>query len=200
MNCKEVKELLPDFVRRTLSDDERQLVSEHTSFCPACRREVEDLAGLMSRLSSRVVESPPVGYWNTVLPRIHERLDGRESRAWLPDLLKPVLPVSVAVMLIAIGLSIHPLTAVKDSQEVHALVHQLTSDELSQLDEEDEVSADDEGAEMQSTDTDVLRSMALDGDNIDYYSEFDPDIGTGSVSDQDADELVTRLAHEDIIN
>lgn len=48
MTHNEIKELLPWYAKRTLAEDENNLIARHLRSCPDCERELEDIGMLLS--------------------------------------------------------------------------------------------------------------------------------------------------------
>lgn len=200
MNCRDIKYCLPDFVRGKSPEDEAPFITEHLTACESCSHEADELSAFVGDLSVRAVAVPADAYWLSVLPRLHERLEKRRSMKLLPGSIRLILPLSVAVMLVVILTSRHPLNKALEGQEIHTLVHELPAAELDQLAQRDEVNDAYEasdilspGAEVQPADKDMLKILMLEEGQSDYYSVIDADINDGPVADEDADELITRL-------
>ncbi len=207
MNCRKVKYCLPDYVRDQSSEAEATIVRDHLATCEKCRREAEELSALLSGLSRQSVPPPSYSYWNSLLPRIHERLDARRSERMLPESIRLLLPSSVALMLIVVALNVRPMKTVVESQDIHALVHQLAAEELNQVAQQDEVEEAYQASvvlavpvDILPSDKEVVKAFLLEGETFDFPYELDPEFTVGSVSEDVADEIVNKLEHEQAVN
>lgn len=207
MKCRAIRYCLPEYVQGKAPEDEARAVSDHLALCGRCRSEAEELTSLISSIPRQTVRVPPAPYWASVLPRIHDRLDARISLNVLPESFRLLLPVSVAMVLIVAALNVRPMKSVVESQEIHALVHQLPAEELNQVAQQDEVDEAYQASavfavpgDVQPSDKEVVKAYMLEGESIDFSSELDPEFNIGSVSDEIVDELMTKLEHEQAMN
>ena len=80
MNCNEIQYQLPDYLAGKLSGEEQTFVSEHIASCRSCRMEAEHLAALIVEIKRAAPWAPPRAYFDSLLPRIHQRIDEKTDR------------------------------------------------------------------------------------------------------------------------
>ena len=71
MDCKTIKEHLPDYVEGTLNDKERALVEKHIWDCDNCSAELEELKAYFKEMKVLEPVSPPADF----LAQVRSRLD-----------------------------------------------------------------------------------------------------------------------------
>ncbi|MEJ2183836.1 MAG: DUF2275 domain-containing protein [Nitrospirota bacterium] len=105
MNCNDIRNRLSDYLDGEASAEERKAVEEHIEGCPACRRELSELARTLTHLRSLSEVEPPPFFTQRVMRRVTE--EAEPKRKILRMLFFPLhvkLPVeAVAVALVAIA-------------------------------------------------------------------------------------------------
>lgn len=104
MRIEHAKYLLPDYSIGKLDQAEQTLVSEHLQACDVCRADLDEIRGILAQLKTSDVVKPSNSYFSSLVPRIRQRLEGKQSSSWLgnPFTTKLVLPFSVAVLAIVL--------------------------------------------------------------------------------------------------
>jgi hypothetical protein len=120
MTCDEARALAAEVALGLVTGPERAEVLAHLDACVACRREVEELAGVSDRVVLFAPSAePPAGFEVRVLERIDDASHGaaaaagtarRRSRRWL---------VPVAAALVAIAATVGIVAANADRDETH---------------------------------------------------------------------------------
>lgn len=96
MKCREIRLSIPDYVRGTIDAPSRDRIDEHLGTCVRCSAETREMKNIMERLGT-LREIPPSDlYWNTIVPRLHERMRGRSPHA---SVLGNIIPVALTVSL-----------------------------------------------------------------------------------------------------
>lgn len=120
-NIEEIKLLIPDYVTGSLDENEKRIVEEALKNSDELRAIHSSAVNAFTFMKSVKYEQPPANYFNTLIPKIHERIEAKEDSAWLKNPLgviwKIVLPVA-AIVLIFVA-----YTIIKNSNE------QITKDE-----------------------------------------------------------------------
>ncbi len=135
-DCREIKNLLPDFLSNRADVEEQKAVQEHIDTCVSCRQEALVLKETFQALEGSETSIPSVSYWTNFLPRLHERLGEigttrQESVPWVSKFLVPAAGLVVAVFLIA---RIEIVPGSKGSlSEVRKLVEQMDTTEFQRL-------------------------------------------------------------------
>ena len=92
--CDEVRELLPELAAGVASGESRARAVAHLAGCADCRRELEEVAGVVDGLLHIAPEhEPPTGFEARVLAAIQPRRAGRRLRG--------ALLIAAAVVLVA---------------------------------------------------------------------------------------------------
>jgi anti-sigma factor RsiW len=101
-NCKEIQEFFSEYLDQALDEEKSQLVKEHISSCPTCRKDLEQLRKMSELLSGLGKKQPPPDF----LEMLYRRIESRKSLdKFLRDLLKsPNLKVPVALCLVGLFL------------------------------------------------------------------------------------------------
>lgn len=128
MDCEHIKELLLGYIDNEISDNERMLVDDHLSSCPACAMELEALAATESKLRQAYQEvtagvSPSAGAWQMIKNKVEAKQSTGERDAdriglrwgWLFNWRHPVWRTAVAgaamlSFMIVFAINIAPVT------------------------------------------------------------------------------------------
>ena len=121
MNCKETKNLLPDFIQGNLDEGGKHQIQQHLSVCPACRTEFETLGDIWSKLELLPEEQPGdnlrpkfyamVSSYKAGLSQSGQKTSLSESvlswtTGWWPR--KPAFQFGFAMLFFIIGLVLGP--------------------------------------------------------------------------------------------
>ena len=127
MHTKHVNIVLPDYVRGILDAEDTKHVEEHLKHCQACQANLADVKQVFGAVENTAPGHVEKAYFNSLLPRIHERLEKGRRFAWSgsPVLNKLALPLGAAVVVAVLlwhvpflqnsGATTDPLLAVVDS-------------------------------------------------------------------------------------
>jgi hypothetical protein len=74
MDCNEVRESLSPYYDGALPDDDRAVVAEHLSQCPACEVELESFRRLSALVHSVAPAPPPDDRWSELARRLEENM------------------------------------------------------------------------------------------------------------------------------
>jgi len=95
--CEEIRALAPELALGTAAGDDRARALEHLAGCGACRRHVEELAGVADELLLLVpAEEPPAGFESRVLGELEPRPERRRSRVLVPALAAIAAAIAAA--------------------------------------------------------------------------------------------------------
>ena len=67
MECRQVRERIPDFLDDTLERAVRERFTDHLSSCETCKAEVRSLQAFITRLDTLPLEPPPSGTKSVVM-------------------------------------------------------------------------------------------------------------------------------------
>jgi len=107
MNCPEVQHLIPDFLLGETDDDQARGLQDHARGCDACRRELEHLGFLWSKLGVIPEEQPGPGLREGFYAMLESRLAPGPKRVSLGDWVRGWWPRRPALQLgLALGLAV----------------------------------------------------------------------------------------------
>ncbi len=105
LNIEEIQLMIPDYISGGLSESERILVESAISESAELKKFYYEMNETFSFVSSVKFTEPAPQYWNSLLPRIHEKIESRETKGFSWDKVSAVWKVLVpiaAVILIAL--------------------------------------------------------------------------------------------------
>lgn len=104
-NTEEIMMLIPDYITVNISSSDKALVEKALSESAELTELYMDMKSSVGFIDSVKQEEPAPQYWNTLLPRIHEKIEERQNKgfSWekLSVVWKVLVPVA-AVILIAL--------------------------------------------------------------------------------------------------
>lgn len=105
LNTEDVKFMIPDYISGQLNDTEKAMVEEAIKESAEVRGFYDEMKYTFDFVSTIGFEEPAPGYWNSLLPRIHDKIDSRESKgfSWdkIASMWKVLVPIA-AIILIAL--------------------------------------------------------------------------------------------------
>ena len=105
LNIEEIQLMIPDYISGELSDEEKALVEGAMKESAELRQFYSEMKETFNFVGSVKFTEPAPQYWNSLLPRIHEKIESRESKAFSWDKVSAIWKVLVpiaAVILIAL--------------------------------------------------------------------------------------------------
>ncbi|MBI3579511.1 MAG: zf-HC2 domain-containing protein [Ignavibacteriales bacterium] len=133
MHTEHINYLLPDYLTGRLEPDLLRGVEAHLNECKECVSEMANLRKVLGKVSQDKPYIPSTVYFSTLLPRIRQRLDGKQKRSlWAhPVFVRIVSPLAVAVLAIVM-LSRVPFPAERQDP-LKSIVADVSTDELEQV-------------------------------------------------------------------
>ena len=100
-NIQQIEEMLPDFISGTLNESDRMKVEKALAEYPQLNSIYLDYKKTFEFVSSVKFQEPPAQYWNSLLPRIHEKIDRKKEKLWYPfrNAWKIILPIAALVLI-----------------------------------------------------------------------------------------------------
>lgn len=197
MTCSEVQQRLPDYLRGKLSDQEMSLVALHLHECKDCPNELASLQQLYDRLDAIEVDEPHEQYWQTLLPRIHRRIETRRRRRvpeWVPRFGFP-LAAAGAVIVVALEVLSPPDGSIESPEIVphnglRTLLQEMSAGELQQIAAGDAWTAN--GVSALQGDADVLRQL-IDTASISLVDRDEGNLVMVEFTDDEIDVILAYL-------
>jgi len=217
MKCKKVRYLLPEYMERTLPDEEMSLVAQHLHSCDGCSQDLKSIQKLYSTLDHQLQEEPPKDYWVSLLPRIHQRIEERKRRIVPGWVFRYAVPLAgVALLLFILFRIISPGTMTQDQSPVNRsvastlgvqeLIQGMDSVEVEQIADRSSIQMFDNISEPNNTenrlagDKEVLKELAAS--STDLYAALDVEMQSiqENFDDRDIDDILTQLNQKQFIN
>ena len=105
LNTEEIKFMLPDYISGQLNDTDKALVDEAIKESAEVRGFYNEMKGTFEFVSTVKFEEPAPVYWNSLLLRIHDKIESREQKgfSWdkIASMWKVLVPIA-AIILIAL--------------------------------------------------------------------------------------------------
>ncbi len=204
MNCKDVLCRLPDFIRSEITEGESKSISNHLMTCKQCSNELETLKIFFIQIEKEKAWQPSDLYWNTLLPRINNRI--QSTSKWNPytRIMQIALPAAAAIVLVVLSLQLLPAVNGNNSQDIQADIKQLPNEELHDyLQQQSIVGAEesyDYADNIVSSDADkiVVKELLQEGNSLTAYLNADQEILYDAINDQTAEEVVSILENKSV--
>lgn len=195
--CMDIRYDLPDYVRGRATADVTGDISTHLVTCKPCTSEVAELRELMATLGRSPVVSPSPAYWGSILPRVHERLEGRD-RQRIPDwVMRFLIPASAAMLLVVILMRGFGDIDMSASSDFSSMMAQLPDADLTRLADAQTLSLVTDGGlltDQQSvSDKNLLKSIITSVEREQLYAQLDLVTVLSSLTNEETDALVTIM-------
>jgi hypothetical protein len=104
INIKEIEPMLPNFISGNLSERDSKIVEEALTESPELNDLYLEFKKTFEFVSFVKFDEPPAQYWNTLLPRIHEKIETKKQSklSFVPGYVWKVLLPAAALVLIFI--------------------------------------------------------------------------------------------------
>lgn len=102
MKCRQVRELIADSLHGGPGKIRDSEAAEHVKNCPRCRAILEEYKLLENLTLDQPAWQPDEFYWNSLLPRIHVRIEKKNEPAvpsWIYRSLAPAAAIALVVVL-----------------------------------------------------------------------------------------------------
>jgi hypothetical protein len=102
LNIEDQKFLIPDYITGSLNDTEKAAVEDALKQSAELRQFYDETRGTLEFVSTVKFDEPSLQYWNSLLPRIHEKIEARHAKrslwAGIPALWKIIVPVAAILL------------------------------------------------------------------------------------------------------
>ncbi|NOS83884.1 MAG: hypothetical protein HOP31_01990 [Ignavibacteria bacterium] len=105
LNIEEIQLMIPDYISGELSEEEKALVEGAMKESAELRQFYSEMKETFNFVGSVKFTEPAPQYWNSLLPRIHEKIESREAKGFSWDKVSAIWKVLVpiaAIILIAL--------------------------------------------------------------------------------------------------
>lgn len=202
MNCKDVQYRLPDFIRGEITESESKYISGHLLTCKRCSNELESLKILFVHIGKEKSWQPSDLYWNTLLPRINNRI--QTTSKWLPysRIMQLALPIAAAIVLVVLSLQLLPAVNGNNSQRIQADIKQLPNEELHDYLQQQSIVGAEESYDYAdntiSSDVDktIVKELLQEDNSLSSYLDTDQEILYDAINDQTAEKVVAILENK----
>jgi anti-sigma factor RsiW len=212
-NCNSILLDLPDFIQGKMGDSDRRSVQDHIERCPSCRKEAQNLREVFASISSeRTPWAPPEAYWNTIIPRIHERLEKRNQSRLIPKwIYRVVLPLAAVLIAVVVIYRSGYFGPVNPEEELRIAVKQMTNEEqadfvrdyttaLSESLDEYPVS-DTLLVQYRSEITEAVKSGSFEYSLTPFEYQLAPETLLESLSSEEVEKVLEKMqTHQNIIS
>ena len=129
-----VEYLLPDYLNNRLEESLMTGVESHLQECASCRESLEGLREGFEALQKQHIPHPSESYFSTILPRVRQRLEKKETRSFFvhPLVTRIAMPLAAGalalLLLVRLPLSTHNAEA--DHNPLQPVLQGIASDEL----------------------------------------------------------------------
>jgi hypothetical protein len=147
-NIEELKLLIPDYITGDISIVDKQKIEEALNNSEEIARFHQEMKSAFEFISEVKQNEPEPAYWNSLIPRIHDRIEERQQSkfSWgnIASLWKILVPVSAIVLIAILYYSFSPSETeiTKDDkqelqQELKSKEENITADTISKVNTED---------------------------------------------------------------
>ncbi len=138
MKCGDIQRVLPEYTEGALEEMAMDQVREHLRSCPACAGVARELDSIVLGARHLTQRKPAEAYWNSLLPRIHERIERRSRRMLVGKTMRYLSPVAVtlAVFLLILSMRVPNDTAYSG---LSSALRNARSDELQLMADQENV-------------------------------------------------------------
>jgi|SRR4030095_429351 len=123
LNIEELKHLIADYITGQSDEQEKALVENALKESAELREFYNEMKKTLEFVSTVKPGDPPEQYWNTLLPRIHQRIDAEQAKKFSWDKIsavwKVLVPVAAVILIVLIYYLVKPSNTqiTKDEQK-----------------------------------------------------------------------------------
>jgi len=147
-NIEELKLLIPDYITGDISDADKQTIQSALSNSAELALFHREMKNVLEFVGEVKPEEPGPAYWNSLIPRIHDRIEeqGQSKFSWgnITSLWKILVPVTAIVLIAVLYYSLKPSESeitkedkLELQQELKTKDENKTTDSLSKVKTED---------------------------------------------------------------
>lgn len=165
-NIEELKLLIPDYITGDISDVDKQTIQSALSNSAELALFYREMKNVLEFFGEVKPEEPGPAYWNSLIPRIHDRIEeqGQSKFSWsnISSLWKILVPVTAIVLIAVLYYSLTPTETEITKEDKQELQQELkTKDENKSTDSISNVKTED------SKQNDILPGNHIKENSID---------------------------------
>lgn len=213
MRCKHLYDI-PDYVRGTITDEDRAKLDTHLLQCSSCRTEAQAMRALFSRIDADVVRKPDQTYWTNFRVHVNERIAAKKVRRFAsPWIVRLAVPALSALLLFFIAKNIswnHSTpNRIFSHDELTPILAQTNESDMIYLDELTTLRASDTELTEHSTitaqsaddaivavETNLFSAYAANGYLYSSEDFFSAEPSIESLSSEEAEEIIRQLGNK----
>ncbi len=198
MKCKEIKYLLPDYVKNKLEEYEQLEVSEHLEKCRKCAEEKAAIFAVLQQMDTQTIVQPSEIYWTNLLPRIHDRISRKKKNLLWEIASRGSIPLVTTI--VAIFVLVRVFTS--DYSNVEQLSTTHITENKAELYTENGDSLSREGlflvdyldiTENNISSTDVLQKIMLEENQVFESDQINNETTIHTLNDDEVNNLLAIL-------
>jgi hypothetical protein len=211
MKCAHAQLLFSEAQRGDLDPALKPEFEAHLAGCGACTEAFAAFVAFHGALRNERAGAPSEHYWNSLLPRIHERIDASQKRrlfGFSPVWLQRLALVSAAVAGLIFLVHVVPVNVHETTADLASVIAPMPTAQLQQISERESLEnpeavaqtsallePSDSGVSTDSTDQQYLMTILQQEDSVYSSSDFDADQTVLAFNDQEQEDLVMHLQH-----
>ena len=126
LNTEEIKFMIPDYISGSLNDTDKALVEDAIKQSDEVREFYSEMKSTLDFVGNVKFTEPSPEYWNSLLPRIHDKIESRESAgfSWhkVAAMWKVLVPIAAIILIALVYYIVKPsntqLTEEKKTEEI----------------------------------------------------------------------------------
>ena len=116
LNREDIELMIPDFITGSLNESEMKIVEEALGKSAELTEFYNEMKGVLEIAGGVKFEDPSQAYFNNLLPRIHEKIEARNSKKTLWDSISIVWKIAVPVAAVLLIFFVYQLLKSPESQ------------------------------------------------------------------------------------
>ena len=135
-NIEQLMQLIPDYITGEISSSDKLMLEKAMNESAELRELYNEMTGTLAFVRRHVkLKEPPEQYWNSLLPRIHQRIEDKESKAFswdkIPSLWKVLVPIAAVVLIALIYYLVKPSdTQITKDKEIENIKKDTNKDNI----------------------------------------------------------------------
>lgn len=203
MKCKEIKYLLPDYVKHKVEENEQLEVSKHLEKCNKCAEEKAAIFAVLQQIETQPIVQPSEIYWTNLLPRIHERISRKKKNVLWEIAYRGSIPLVTAIVAIFVLVRVFTSDYSKVEQASTTPIAknqvELYTDNADSLGREGLFLADYlDMTENNISSSDVLQKIMTEANNIFEIDHINIDASINTLNDDEVENLLAILEKDQI--